>query len=261
MLGRAFQAFGVISDAYVARKKDARGNFFGFVSILNVTRVEEMLGEMNKVNILQARVTISVAKYDRKQSRVEPRVGNGRPKIWVPRQPVGGGNVHAGWKEFFDSVEVWNREEPVFGRIVKLRMVGMPLVLWEEENYRKIAELYGRTVDDGGLPGVGIGGKQHLFLEFGGRHSEVVADGDEDVLEDGEFHPPPHPEVGEKSDRGEETTRCDSPPDKIDGSSSCYSQELEDTIRVGVGLGIHLEGFENQVRLLIDGEGDQIISQ
>ncbi|KAI3682940.1 hypothetical protein L1987_83334 [Smallanthus sonchifolius] len=208
MLARAFQAFGIISDAFVARKKDARGNFFGFVRILNVTRVEEMLSEMNKVNILQARVTVSVAKYDRNQSRVEPRVENCIPIIWLPRKPAGGGTIHAsksyldalnnmtrskksvafegeghlfprncigrsvvgevkniqafsrlekaivdwgypesclfyiggmksiitfrsreisndfvekeGWKEFFDSVNVWNGEEPVFGRIVKL---------------------------------------------------------------------------------------------------------------------------------------------
>ncbi|KAI3777016.1 hypothetical protein L1987_46809 [Smallanthus sonchifolius] len=207
-------------------------------------------------------------------------------------------------------------------------MVGMPLVLRDEENYRKFAELYGRTVDDGvfSWDGIDISAGYCLVLtEIGNRIDEGVNlawknrvypvwvsermvnsvlrhtrrsarnligekkrlgawawgrfpshacsqdDGAGDRF-DACFSRDSCPSAGSQPAEdlmrhspmevsGINPQRCDSPPDKIDGGSSCYSQEFEDTIRAGVGLGIHLEGFENQVRLLIDGEGDQIVSQ
>ncbi|KAJ0714174.1 putative RNA recognition motif domain, nucleotide-binding alpha-beta plait domain superfamily [Helianthus annuus] len=65
MLRRAFQPFGFVSDAYVARKKDKKGNFFGFVRYKGVENVEMTLAEMNTVKILEAKVTVSLAKYDK----------------------------------------------------------------------------------------------------------------------------------------------------------------------------------------------------
>ncbi|KAI3703587.1 hypothetical protein L1987_73777 [Smallanthus sonchifolius] len=56
-------------------------------------------------------------------------------------------------------------------------MVGMPLVLRDEENYRKIAELYGRTVDDRvfSWDGIDISAGYCLFLtEIGNRIDEGV---------------------------------------------------------------------------------------
>ncbi|KAI3712140.1 hypothetical protein L1987_70689 [Smallanthus sonchifolius] len=52
------------------------------------------------------------------------------------------------WKDHFDSMEVWNGEDLKLGRIVKLRVEGMPMVLREDANFRRIAELFGRAVDD-----------------------------------------------------------------------------------------------------------------
>ncbi|KAI3813133.1 hypothetical protein L1987_17849 [Smallanthus sonchifolius] len=321
MLGEAFQEFGGISDTYVARKKDARANFFGFVRLLNVTNPEELLGGMNNVNIQQARVAVSVAKYDRKQSRVEPPAGRGIPKIWVPRQPaagLNGGRVSGGvvsdgrsyrdalnntkqetksiifegeghlyprncigkyvigdaknsqtfaklekailgwgfpesslfyvggmkcmitfrsneiatdfvngegWKEHFDSMKVWNGEYLETARIAKLRMVGVPLVLRDDENFRMIGELFGKIVGNGEFDwgNIDISAGYCLFLtEMGSRIDEVInlawknrmysvwvselgdpwvpefgvyqsvmeTDGLEDELEDGEFRLP-----------------------------------------------------------------------
>ncbi|KAJ0586812.1 putative nucleotide-binding alpha-beta plait domain superfamily, RNA-binding domain superfamily [Helianthus annuus] len=62
MLGRAFQPFGVVKDAYVAKKRDSMGNYFGFIRYEGVTDVMEVLRGMNTVKI---RLNVSLAKYDR----------------------------------------------------------------------------------------------------------------------------------------------------------------------------------------------------
>ncbi|KAF5783555.1 putative RNA recognition motif domain, nucleotide-binding alpha-beta plait domain superfamily [Helianthus annuus] len=65
VLWRAFQQYGEIKDAYVARKRDSRGNYFGFVRYEGVHDVMTTLQGMNTVRIFEAKVSVSVAKFDK----------------------------------------------------------------------------------------------------------------------------------------------------------------------------------------------------
>ncbi|MFS8005455.1 putative RNA recognition motif domain, nucleotide-binding alpha-beta plait domain superfamily [Helianthus anomalus] len=56
LLWRAFQPHGFITDAYVARKKDSRGNHFGFVRYVVAEKVDIVLQAMNTVWIFEAKL-------------------------------------------------------------------------------------------------------------------------------------------------------------------------------------------------------------
>ncbi|KAI3826455.1 hypothetical protein L1987_00503 [Smallanthus sonchifolius] len=88
-------------------------------------------------------------------------------------------------------------------RIAKLRMVGVPLVLRDDENFRRIGELFGKTVGNGEIDEViNLAWKNRMYSvwvselgdpwvpEFGVDQSVMETDGLEDELEDGEFRLP-----------------------------------------------------------------------
>ncbi|KAM0019261.1 putative RNA recognition motif domain, nucleotide-binding alpha-beta plait domain superfamily [Helianthus debilis subsp. tardiflorus] len=65
LLWKAFQPYGVVKDAYVAKKRDARGNNFGFIRYEGVTNIKQVLEGMNTVRIYEAKLSVSLAKYDK----------------------------------------------------------------------------------------------------------------------------------------------------------------------------------------------------
>ncbi|KAM0065492.1 putative RNA-directed DNA polymerase [Helianthus debilis subsp. tardiflorus] len=69
LLWKAFQPHGVVKDAYVAKKKDSRGNYFGFVRCEGVANVNETLRGMNSVKIYEAKLSVSVARYDKNHEK------------------------------------------------------------------------------------------------------------------------------------------------------------------------------------------------
>ncbi|KAJ0454152.1 putative RNA recognition motif domain, nucleotide-binding alpha-beta plait domain superfamily [Helianthus annuus] len=86
-LWRAFQPFGFVSDAYVARKKDKRGNNFGFVRYKGVGNVGATLAEMKTVKIFEAKVTIILAKYDKNHKEFIYTSKTIGEKVWRPKDP------------------------------------------------------------------------------------------------------------------------------------------------------------------------------
>ncbi|KAJ0941985.1 putative RNA recognition motif domain, nucleotide-binding alpha-beta plait domain superfamily [Helianthus annuus] len=63
LLWTAFMPHGVVKDAYVAKKRDVRGNYFGFVRIEGVTEMDKVLKGMNTIKIYDAKLTVSVARF------------------------------------------------------------------------------------------------------------------------------------------------------------------------------------------------------
>ncbi|KAM0028120.1 putative nucleotide-binding alpha-beta plait domain superfamily, RNA-binding domain superfamily [Helianthus debilis subsp. tardiflorus] len=88
MLWRAFQGHGFVSDAYVARKKDKKGNCFGFIRYVGVENVDLTLVAMNTVKILEAKVSVSLAKYDKNHKKfiyTSKVIGE---KTWKPKETM-----------------------------------------------------------------------------------------------------------------------------------------------------------------------------
>ncbi|KAM0052372.1 putative RNA recognition motif domain, nucleotide-binding alpha-beta plait domain superfamily [Helianthus debilis subsp. tardiflorus] len=88
LLRRAFQHLGYVSDAYVARKKDKKGNCFGFIRLMGVENVNAIVVEMNKVLILEAKVSVSLAKYDKNHKKfiyTSKFIGE---KVWRAKEPA-----------------------------------------------------------------------------------------------------------------------------------------------------------------------------
>ncbi|KAJ0520087.1 putative RNA recognition motif domain, nucleotide-binding alpha-beta plait domain superfamily [Helianthus annuus] len=88
LLWRAFQPHGFITDAYVARKKDARGGCFGFVRYVVVGKLEEVLKNMNTVKIFDAKPTVILAKYDKNHKRFIYTSELRGEEIWRPKVSV-----------------------------------------------------------------------------------------------------------------------------------------------------------------------------
>ncbi|KAJ0626074.1 putative RNA recognition motif domain, nucleotide-binding alpha-beta plait domain superfamily [Helianthus annuus] len=88
VLWRAFQPYGFVSDAYVARKKDKRGNSFGFVRYKGVENLDVTLAGMNTVKIFEAKVLVSLAKYDKNHNKFVYTSKFVGEKIWRPKDPA-----------------------------------------------------------------------------------------------------------------------------------------------------------------------------
>ncbi|KAM0027520.1 putative RNA recognition motif domain, nucleotide-binding alpha-beta plait domain superfamily [Helianthus debilis subsp. tardiflorus] len=87
LLRKSFMPFGFVSDAYVARKKDKKGNCFGFIRYVGVEDVDATVAEMNMVKILEAKVSVSLAKYDKNHKKFiyTSKIVGG--KTWRPKDP------------------------------------------------------------------------------------------------------------------------------------------------------------------------------
>ncbi|KAJ0536688.1 putative RNA recognition motif domain, nucleotide-binding alpha-beta plait domain superfamily [Helianthus annuus] len=70
LLWKAFQPHGIVKDAYVAKKRDARGNFFGFIRLQGVVNMERTVKSMNTVTIYEAKLKVFPAKFGKGNKRV-----------------------------------------------------------------------------------------------------------------------------------------------------------------------------------------------
>jgi len=64
-LRQAFEVCGMLSDVYIARYRNARGQEFGFVRYVNVKNKDKLLQALNSVWIGDCRVWAREARYDR----------------------------------------------------------------------------------------------------------------------------------------------------------------------------------------------------
>ncbi|KAJ0914077.1 putative RNA recognition motif domain, nucleotide-binding alpha-beta plait domain superfamily [Helianthus annuus] len=86
ILWQAFQPHGFVSDAYVARKKDKRGNNFGFVRFMGVDNLDLTVAAMNTVKIFEAKVSVSLAKFDKNHKKfiyTSKVIGE---RVWKPKE-------------------------------------------------------------------------------------------------------------------------------------------------------------------------------
>ncbi|MFS7955212.1 putative RNA recognition motif domain, nucleotide-binding alpha-beta plait domain superfamily [Helianthus anomalus] len=86
VLWRAFQPYSLISDVYVARKRDARGRCFGFVRYVGVENMKETLVAMNTAKMFDMKVFVSLAKYDKDHKRFNYAPDNLGRSVWRPKE-------------------------------------------------------------------------------------------------------------------------------------------------------------------------------
>ncbi|MFS7915946.1 putative RNA recognition motif domain, nucleotide-binding alpha-beta plait domain superfamily [Helianthus anomalus] len=84
-LWRTFQPFGFISDAYVARKRDARGRCFGFVRYVGVVDMKVTLAKLNMIKMFDMKVSVSLAKYDKDHKRINYVLDFTGRSVWRPK--------------------------------------------------------------------------------------------------------------------------------------------------------------------------------
>ncbi|KAF5784658.1 putative RNA recognition motif domain, nucleotide-binding alpha-beta plait domain superfamily [Helianthus annuus] len=62
-IGDFFSVFGEVVGVYVARKKDKKGNKFGFVSVKDVKDVSELEGRMKGAKMGTSKLFVNIAKF------------------------------------------------------------------------------------------------------------------------------------------------------------------------------------------------------
>ncbi|KAJ0571826.1 putative RNA recognition motif domain, nucleotide-binding alpha-beta plait domain superfamily [Helianthus annuus] len=85
IMWRAFQPYGYVSDAYVARKRDAKGKCFGFVRYVGVENLKGTLVSMNTVKMFGMKAYVTLAKYDRDHKRFNFAPTTDSRREWRPK--------------------------------------------------------------------------------------------------------------------------------------------------------------------------------
>jgi hypothetical protein len=89
-LRQAFEVCGILTDVYVARHRNARGQEFSFVRYVNVRNKEKLAQALNNIWMGQCRIWAREARFDRfAHNDLEVRVSNevARKEV-VVRQPM-----------------------------------------------------------------------------------------------------------------------------------------------------------------------------
>jgi hypothetical protein len=86
-LRQEFEVCGILSDIYIARHLNARGQEFGFVRYVNVKNKEKLAQALNNVWIDNNCVWAREAKFDRfAHNDIAPRVSNLVEKNFMPKE-------------------------------------------------------------------------------------------------------------------------------------------------------------------------------
>ncbi|KAD4385870.1 hypothetical protein E3N88_26039 [Mikania micrantha] len=105
-----FSSFGEIADVYVAGRKDKSGCYFGFVRFINVRDKNQLEMELKDLKIMNAVLSINLAKYDLFGNQVEQHVRikklpqqNEKPWNHYQQQPDNR-NIQHGHRPFLDAL-------------------------------------------------------------------------------------------------------------------------------------------------------------
>ncbi|KAJ0729695.1 putative RNA recognition motif domain, nucleotide-binding alpha-beta plait domain superfamily [Helianthus annuus] len=86
ILWRSFQPHGYVSDAYVARKRDAKGKCFGFIRYVGVENMKATLELMNTVKMFGMKANVVLAKFDKDHKRFNLNHEKVNRPEWTPKE-------------------------------------------------------------------------------------------------------------------------------------------------------------------------------
>ncbi|XP_076944786.1 uncharacterized protein LOC143615569 [Bidens hawaiensis] len=72
---------GTVSDTYIPTKRDRRGNWFGFIRFRGVVNVQNLLDKLIGIKVLNAKIGVTLAKFDRNGRKGETTRGWARYTI------------------------------------------------------------------------------------------------------------------------------------------------------------------------------------
>ncbi|KAD2804667.1 hypothetical protein E3N88_38044 [Mikania micrantha] len=64
-----FKIYGLLSDAYLARKRDRKGNIFGFVQFKDVKDIGKLISELNRIKLDGAKLGVNIARFNKDGKR------------------------------------------------------------------------------------------------------------------------------------------------------------------------------------------------
>ncbi|KAJ0780983.1 putative RNA-directed DNA polymerase [Helianthus annuus] len=86
ILWRSFKPYGYVSDAYVARKRDAKGKCFGFIRYVGIENMKTTLELMNTVKMFGMKANVVLAKYDKDHKRFKLNPEKDSRSEWIPKE-------------------------------------------------------------------------------------------------------------------------------------------------------------------------------
>ncbi|KAI3496778.1 hypothetical protein L1887_39153 [Cichorium endivia] len=177
-LKRKFSRYGQVSDVYIANKKDASGNLFAFIRFQEVGNVKELEKNLEGITICGSKLIIG--ELSRKLRLVRGLlpplnllfVDDGHFVEILGRQSGTyrrstkylGGLVLAlefslaknesnflsevaNWKDWFKWLKMGENQKIQYERVAWLKIVGLPIPLWDEKNFSIIAAKFGMVIN------------------------------------------------------------------------------------------------------------------
>ncbi|KAM0024262.1 putative RNA recognition motif domain, nucleotide-binding alpha-beta plait domain superfamily [Helianthus debilis subsp. tardiflorus] len=85
LLKEAFKDFVKVTDAWVPRKRTVKGRVFGFVRCKKIKDPYEVLQGLNEIVIMDMRISVALALFDRAHKKISYDVEGPAKKVWLPR--------------------------------------------------------------------------------------------------------------------------------------------------------------------------------
>ncbi|KAI3695347.1 hypothetical protein L1987_78343 [Smallanthus sonchifolius] len=172
MLWNSFRHLPNMSDAFVPRKKDRRGNIFGYIRFKSVKNVDYLINEVMKVRVGSAKIGVNTSKFSR-NNHPDPSTSSAKPSHHSRPQPehnymplpqynnegnkFGGksfkaalaGKVLLTFKSEEEMQSFMKEEEKIHGKFFKvawLTIRGVPMHLWEPEVFNTTGSKLGMII-------------------------------------------------------------------------------------------------------------------
>ncbi|KAI3501194.1 hypothetical protein L1887_29056 [Cichorium endivia] len=137
---KMFHEVGQVSDVYVARRRDYNGRFFGFVRFSGIKNGKKMEDSLKGIEYGGNQLKVNICRFERCNVDSMNRIERPRRNQAHDRRS----NTKMNGNEWLKHGE---KQDLRYERLAWLKILGLPLRLWDEENFSRIVRNFGRVIN------------------------------------------------------------------------------------------------------------------
>ncbi|GKA27181.1 RNA-directed DNA polymerase, eukaryota [Tanacetum coccineum] len=160
--------YGTVIDVYIPLKKSKAGKRFAFVRFIKVVNLDRLIENLCTIWIGRFRLHANVVRFHR----------GPKPSVWKPKEKF---SNHAGVCSWFEVLKPACDSFFCDERIVWISIEGLPLKVWTQNTFNKIASKWGKLVE---VEDYGVSSFSHKrlclrtkFVDLIGERFKVIVQG------------------------------------------------------------------------------------